>query len=334
MRGQPTSFPYSLLSVALLLIPLGNQPAEAAEKVVFGLNWLPEAEHCGFFQAKAAGLYEKAGLDVDLRPGGPDINVPNLVAGGVIDLGMGSSFTTLNAINQDIPMKTVAAFLQKDPQTLVAHAGEGVSTLDDLKGRPIMIAKFSQFEFWQFLKMRYGFSDDQIRPYTYSAAPFLADPKAVQQGYITEDAFLLGKELPAPPVSILLADYGYQNYAATAFATDAYIEAHPDLVKAFVKATADGYAECISGDYTPAMKAVMEANPEHTAELFHFKMKQMRERELVNGGDAKSLGIGAMTDARWQSFFETMSSAEIYPAALDYKSAYTLDFAGKGAGTQ
>jgi NitT/TauT family transport system substrate-binding protein len=74
--------------------------ALGAEKIRFNLNWLPEGEHCGFFQAKAAGIYEQAGLDVELRPGGPDINVPLLVSNGTADLGMGSSFTTLNMVDQ------------------------------------------------------------------------------------------------------------------------------------------------------------------------------------------------------------------------------------------
>lgn len=312
------------LAAACLTVSVGT--ANAATKVVFGLNWLPQGEHCGFFQALATGLYEQAGLDVELRPGGPDINVPNLVAGGALDLGMGSSFTTLNAVNQGVPLKTVAAYLQKDPQTLVAHPGQGVETLEDVKGRPVMIAKFSQFEFWQFLKMQYGFSDEQIRPYTYSAAPFLADPQAVQQGYITEDAFLLGEALPEPPVSILLADHGYQNYASTVFGTDAFVAEQADVVEAFLDASAAGYRQCIEGDYTAALDAVTAANPEHTADLFHFKVAQMRDRDMVTGGDAGTLGVGAMTDERWKSFFDTMSSAGIYPADLDFTAAYTLDF--------
>ena len=239
---------------------------------------------------------------------------------------MGSSFTTINMIKEGIPARTVAAFFQKDPQTLVAHAGQGVSTLEDLKGRPIMIAKFSQYEFWQFLKQKYGFTDEQIRPYTYSAAPFLADPKAVQQGYITEDALLLGKELPEPPVSILLADYGYSNYATTVFGTTAWLDAHKDAVKTFLKVTADGWALCMKGDYADAMKAVIKANPDHSEELFHFKMKQMAERGLVTSGDAEAGGIGAMTDARWKDFFDTMSGAGVYPPDLDYKAAYTLEY--------
>ena len=311
---------------AALLLAWAPLPAAAGEKVVFGLNWVPEGEHCGFFQAQARGFYKDAGLDVELRPGNPNVNMPQLVAAGEIDMAMGSSFTTLNMVAHGIKAVTVAAMFQKDPQTLVAHAGQGVSTLEDLKGRPIMVGQFSRNEFWQFLKARYGFSDDQLRPYAYSSVPFLADPKAVQQGYITEDAVLLGKLLPEPPVSILLADYGYDNYATTIFTMASYVAAHPATVLAFVDATRRGYDECVHGDYTPAMEATLRLVPEGGEALYRFKLAQMRERGLVDGGDAAEHGIGAMTDARWSSFFATMAQAGVYPKDLDYRAAYTLRF--------
>ncbi len=311
------------LALAAGLLPLA---ANATQKIRYGLNWLPEAEHCGFFQAKAAGLYDKAGLDVELQSGGPDVNVPLLVTAGQLDLGMGSSFTTLNMVAQGIPGQTIAAFLQKDPQTLVAHPGQGVSTLPDVKGRPVMIAKFSQQEFWQFLKQKFAFSDDQLRAYTYSAAPFLADPKAIQQGYVTEDAFLLGREMTAPPVSLLLADYGYQNYASTVFGMRPYLEKNAEAVRAFIAATRQGFEQCIAGDYALGMKLLFTMNPDHGEPLFHFKIKEMKDRNMVGGGDAVSAGVGAMTDARWKDFFDTMSAAKVYPASLDYKAAYTLQY--------
>lgn len=320
------------LAAAATAAALLTQPAMAAEKIRFGLNWYPQAEHCGWFQAKAAGLYEKAGLDVELIGGSPDRNIPLLVSAGELDLGMGSSFTTLNMVSRGIPARTIAAYLQKDPQTLVAHADQGVKTLADLKGRPIMVAKFSQAEFWAFLKQKHGFDDSQLRPYAYSSVPFLADVKAVQQGYITEDAMLLGKALPKPPVSILLADYGYDNYASTVFGMDKYMAAHEKAVAAFVEATKVGWQQCIDGDYAPALKAVVAADPKHDVALFDFKMKQLRERAMVKSGDALQAGAGAMSDARWKRFFETMSAAGIYPATLDYKAAYTLKYSnGKAA---
>jgi NitT/TauT family transport system substrate-binding protein len=321
-----------LVAGALAMAVLSMPSAFALQKVRIGMNWLPEGEHCGFYQARATGLYEKAGLDVDIRPGGPDQNVAILVASGQEDLAMGSNFTTLNLVEQGTDAEMVAAYLQKDPQTLVAHPDQGIVTLNDLKGRPIMVAKFSQGEFWQFLKAKFGFEDSQIRPYTYNAAVFLSDPKSVQQGYVTEDEFFLGKAMKKPPVIMLLADYGYLNYASALFGMKSYIDHHPDIVQAVVNATAEGYYQCMTGDYSPATKAITTANPDHSAALMDFKVKQMRDRGMVLGGDASKLGAGAMTDARWKEFFETMVKAGVYKPTLDYKAAYTLQFTNKGVG--
>ena len=303
--------------------------AFAADKVVFGLNWIPEGEHCGFFQAQERGFYKEAGLDVDLRPGNPNTNIPLMVASGELDMGMGSSFTTLNLVKSGVPARMVAAFFQKDPQTLVVHPDQGVSTLPDLKGKPVMIAQFSRGEFWQFLKVKFGFTDDQLRPFAYSAAPFLADVKAVQQGYITEDAHLLGKVMPKPPLSLLLADYGFDNYSTAVFATEKYLKGHEPVVQRFVDATRKGYEDCIKGDATPAMKAITSLNTGEDAALFNFKLSQMKSRGLVDGGDAQTLGIGAMTDQRWADFFKVMSTAGVYPKDLDFKAAYTLAYSNK-----
>ncbi len=313
-----------LLAICLALLPGTGGNALATAKIRFGLNWVPEAEHCGFVQAKASGLYDKAGLDVSLIPGGPDVNTPLLVAAGQLDLALGTSFTTLNMVAQGIPGVTVAAFFQKDPQSLVAHPHQGVEKLADVKGRPVMISNSARQEFWQFLKLKFGFSDGQLRPYTYSPAPFLADVTAIQQGYATEDAMLRGSQMPEPPVILLLADYGYDNYTDTVFGMKPYIEKHKDAVRAFVNATRDGFAACMAGNYSAGMKLLLQMNPDHGEPLFHFKIKEMKTRELVDGGDAKTFGIGAMTDTRWKAFFDTMAAAGVYSSTLNYRSAYSL----------
>jgi NitT/TauT family transport system substrate-binding protein len=304
-------------------------PLCAAEKIRFGLNWLPEGEHCGFFQAKAAGLYDEAGLDVELKPGGPDVNTPLLLSVGQLDLALGTSFTTLNMVAEGITGVTVAAFFQKDPQTLVAHPDQGISTLTDVKGRPVMISNGARQEFWQFLRLKFGFTDNQLRPFAYSAAPFLADPTAIQQGYVTEDALLRGSQMREPPVILLLADYGFDNYTTTVFGLRGFIEKKREAVRAFVDATRRGFEACMSGDYVAGMKLLLSMNPDHGEPLFHFKLKEMKKRGLVDGGDAVTLGVGAMTDERWKSFFDTMVAAGVYSRKLDYKSAYTLEFVRK-----
>jgi NitT/TauT family transport system substrate-binding protein len=310
-------------SAATVLVLLAA-PASAETALTFHLNWLPQGEHCGFFQAQAGGLYAERGLDVTILPGGPDVNVSMMVAGGQAQLGMGSSFAQMNFLTAGIDAVTVAAFFQKSPQTLVAHPGQGIDSLDDLLGRKVMIAGFSQQEFWQFLKARHGFADDQVEPYAYSSAPFLADTSAVQQGYVTEDAFLLGAEMAEPPVSILLADYGWTDYATTVFGMRDWIDANRDAVTAFLQATAEGYAECLAGTATAGEAAILAANPDHGQPLLDFKLQQMRDLALVTGDGA--LPIGAMTAARWQEFADGMIAAGLIPAGFDMSKGYDLTF--------
>lgn len=333
-RTRPAPGLKSLGALAALVgvCAIAATPAAALDKIRYGLSWVPQGEHCGVYQARETGIYKEYGLDVEIVAGGPGKNVSLLVAGGKLDFGMGDSFTTMNMVKGDIDGETIAAMFQKNPQTLVAHPDQRIEKLEDLKGRPIMVANFSRNTFWQFLRAKYGFDDSQLRAYTYNAGPFLADPKAVQQGYVTEDAFFLGKELGADPKIFLLADYGYSAYATSIFGMRPFIEAHRDLTQRFVDATIKGFESCMHGDPTPAMKAIMADNPEHSAELFDFKLAQMKKYGLVTGGDAAKLGIGAMTDARWKAFFDTMSSVGIYPSDMPYQKGYDLSFVNKKVG--
>jgi NitT/TauT family transport system substrate-binding protein len=306
--------------------------ASALEKFTYALSWVPEAEHCGFFQAKATGIYEKAGLNVELYPGGPGVNGAQLLAGGKVDAAMGTALSTLNMQNSGVPGVTIASFLQKNPQTLVAHPDPALKTLADLKTRRIAVGNFSRTQFWLWLKTAYGFEDSQLRPYTYNPSAFLADKTMIQQGYITEDEFFLGKALGSPVKTFLLADYGYPDYATTVFTTEEMIKKRRAVLQTFIDASIKGWVECLRGNPMPAYELIQKMMPEQSIELSKFKVDQMRKGGFIDGGDAAKLGIGAMTDARWQAIYEVMSKGGAYPKGMDYKKAYTLEFINKKGG--
>ncbi len=330
--NRRTTFSQCLTAAGVLFGAVVSAPSLAADKFVYGLSWHPQMEHCGWFQAKATGLYEKAGLEVELYPGGPGVNMAQLVAAGKVDAGMGTALTSLNMRNSGIPGVTVAAMLQKTPQTLVAHADPTLKTLEDLKTRKISVANFSRQQFWLFLKSKYGFDDTQLRPYTYNPSMFVADKAMVQQGYITEDEFFLGKALGSEIKTFLMADYGWPDYASTIFTTEAVTQGRRGVLQKFVDATITGWAQCINGNARPAMEAIRAAASEQSFELSEFKLSQMKKYALITGGDAAMSGIGAMSEARWKSIFDMMAEGGVYPKDLDYKKAYTLDFVNKKVG--
>src|SRR5579864_2609238 len=229
------TFLAAAMVLAALMLP-GIGTAAGADEVKFGTDWKAEAEHGGYYQAIATGIYKRYGLDVHLKPGGPQVNHAQLLAAGVLDFNVASnSFIPLNYVQQNIPMVAVAAFFQKDPTVLIAHPGQGDDNLAALKGKPIMIGSDTRVTFWLFLKQKYGYTDDQIRPYTFSAAPFLADKTAIQQGYLTSEPLTI-EQTGEKPVVMLLADAGYSSYGALIETSQTLVRDKPDLVQRFVDA--------------------------------------------------------------------------------------------------
>jgi NitT/TauT family transport system substrate-binding protein len=310
------------LMACVLTLAAGMAAAQQPTKVVFITNWYAQAEHGGFYQAVAEGIYQRQGLDVEVKMGGPQINVLQLLLAGQADLVMGYDLQTIKAVEQGLPVVTVAATFQKDPAVLIAHPG--VAALSDLKSRTLLIGQASETTFWPWLKAKYGFTDAQKRPYAFSVQQFLVDPNVAQQGYLTSEPFTIEKA-GIKPVVFLLADSGYPPYAQTVLVTATTQKDKPELIRKFVRASAEGWKSYLKNP-APGNALIKKANPEMTEELMAFGVAKMKEYGLVTGGDAKTQGILSMTDNRWKQTFDFMVSAGLTRPDVDYRKAYTLEF--------
>ena len=321
-----------IVAVLCAAAGVGLGRVAASETVSFGTDWKAEAEHGGYYQAIATGIYRGHGLEVTLRQGGPQVNHAQLLAAGRLDFNLApNSFGSLNFVAEKVPMVAVAAIFQKDPSVLIAHPGQENDTLAALKGKPIMIGSDTRITSWMFLKSKFCYTDNQIRPYTFSVAPFLADPKAIQQGYLSSEPFTIESQ-GVKPVVLLLADSGYLSYGSLIQTSDKLAREKPDLVERFVDASIEGWYSYLYGDPAPANELIKRDNPEMTDALLAYGIAKIKEYGIVVSGDAKTLGIGAMTDARWRDFFDTMSKAGVYSKDLDFRKAYTLQFVNKKVG--
>ena len=310
----------------LLGMMLAGFSASAAERVLFGTDWRAQAEHGGFYQALARGFYKERNLDVEIRQGGPQINHAQLLAAGRVEFALSSnSFIVLNYVRENIPMVAVAAIFQKDPQVLIAHPGQGNDTIEALKGKQVYIGADTRVGSWLFLKARFGFEDSQIRPYTFSIAPFLVRKSTIQQGYLGSEPFLIEQQ-GIKPVVHLLADVGYQSYGTLIQTSQKLARDKPEIVRSFVQASIRGWRDYLTGDPAPGNALIKRDNPEMTDALLEYGRRKMNEYGIVESGDAKTQGIGAFSEARWQAFFTTMSEAGLYPAEMDWRAAYTTRF--------
>lgn len=321
------------LAGALLATAVVAAPAQADEKITFITSWKAQAEHGGYYQALAKGYFKKYGLDVTIRPGGPGVDNQQLIAAGAVDFAMGSNNDyALNLQKAGADIVAVMAGFQKIPQILMTHPGNGITSLEDMKGKPIMISSGSVNTFWPFLKMKYGFDDSQIRKYTFNIAPYLVDETAIQQGYLSSEPYYAFRETGVEQTVFLLADAGYNTYASLTLVPRKWIDEKPEAVEGFVKASIEGWYDFLQGDPAPAIELIKKDNPDMQDDVIAFGMKKMNENGIVDGGDAQELGIGAMTDERWKSHFEMLVQAGLMPADMDYKKAYTLEFVNKGYG--
>ncbi|GIU66406.1 ABC transporter substrate-binding protein [Candidatus Phycosocius spiralis] len=307
--------------------PQESQSAGGKTQIRFATDWRAQAEQGGFYQALARGFYADKGLDVTLIQGGPSVNIPQLLAANAIEMGLGSNAPiVLSMVQAGAKARAVMASFQKDPQVLITHPRADIKSLADMKGKPIMLADASITAFWPWLKAKYGFSDAQVRKYTFNSAPFLADPNAIQQGYITSEPYTLKKQGKIDPQVFLLADAGYPGYAAMTLVSERFIARDGGAVRDFVEATIAGWQDYLHFDPAPGDGLIITANPDMTHDL----LAQARDKLLAYGIVETPAGeIGTMTLKRWREFFSMMAAAGIYPKDMNWESGIDLSFLPK-----
>ena len=325
-------FPIRPLIAAAATVLLGVTSAIAAEKVAFGTNWLAQAEHGGFYQSVADGTYAECGLDVTILPGGPQVNNRALMLAGKIDFHMGGDMLqAFNAVKEGIPVVSVAAIFQKHPQVILAHPG-AANSWEELKNLTLLIGDNGFQSFYQWMIAEYGFTADQRRPYTFNPAPFLADDSMGMQGYLSSEPFLVQKEGGFTPNVFLIADAGYSTYATTIETMADTIAAKPDVVKCFVDGSIKGWYTYLYGDNAAANALIKKDNPEMSDDKIAYAIEKMLENGIVDSGDAETMGIGVLSEAKVEDFYNKMVAAGVIGEGLDWKSALDTSFSGTGVG--
>ena len=307
--------------LAIALIASSPGAAQSLQRIVFSTDWLAQAEHGGFYQAVAEGTYGKYGLDVQIRMGGPQVNGLQLLAAGQLDIAMADALQVLSAIEQNVPLVAIAATFQKNPTVIISHPG--VKRLEDLKGKPIAIGAASNTTFWPWLRQKFGFTDNQKRPYGFSVQPFLAERTLSQQGFATSEPFTIEKG-GVQPVVFLLADFGYPPYSEALVVTRATLAGQRDALERFIRASAEGWRSYLANP-APGNALIRQANPEMGSDLLAYGVRKMNEFGIVTSGDARKFGLLTMTDARWTATIDFLRSVGLTKPDVDYRRAYTLE---------
>jgi len=301
--------------------------------VVFGSNWLAQAEHGGFYQSVADGTYAACGLDVTIQPGGPQVNNRALMIAGKVDYHMGGNLLeTFSAAEEGIPIVAVAASFQKEPQVIITHPGKA-ETFEDLKTLDkILIGDQGYASFYQWMKAAYGFTDEQREVYTFNPAPFITNENWGMQGYLSSEPYFVAKETGWEPDVFLIADAGYSTYSTLIETMADTVATKPEQVTCFVEGSIKGWYTYLYGDNSAANAMIKADNPEMTDEAIAYAIDKMKSAGIVDSGDAETLGIGAMTEVQVKDFFDKMVAAGVVSGDIDWAATINTTFVNKGVG--
>ena len=318
--------------IAAIAISFAASGSMALEKVAFGTNWLAQAEHGGFYQSVADGTYEACGLDVEIVPGGPQVNNRALMMSGKIQFHMGGDMLqAFSAVQERIPVVSVAAIFQKHPQVILAHPGKA-SSFEDLKNLTLLIGDNGFHSYYRWMMADYGFTEEQRKPYTFNPAPFLADENVGMQGYLSSEPYVVAKEGGFVPDVFLIADAGYSTYATTVETMADTIANQPEVVSCFVDGSIKGWYNYLYGDPSGANELIKADNPEMTDDKIAYAIERMLAVGIVDSGDALTSGIGVITEEKVGDFYNKMVAAGVISDGVDWKSAFTTEFTGNGVG--
>ncbi len=301
---------------------LSPRRARAATKIRVLTNFYPEPDHGGYYQALATGLYEKAGLDVEIKPGGPQVNGLQLLTGGETDVLMGSSIGALGALERGAPLVVIMCNFQIDPQVVVTR--KDINSLADLKGHKILVTTTGRASYWLWLKKKYGFTDDQVAAYTGNFQPFVTDPTVALGGVVWSEPFHIRKA-GADVKYFLLANEGYPPYGYPMITMRPFLDANREAVANFVRASVEGW-KSFYYDPAPALAVIKRERPDASDEWLSYAIGALKELKFLNRGDAEKGGIGIMTDERWKQLADFMLSADMLKPTTDWKSVYTTEF--------
>ncbi|OAT79190.1 bicyclomycin resistance protein [Mangrovibacter phragmitis] len=315
------------VATSLLFAATLTHFAHANDKLVLQTTWVAQAEQGGYYQAVATGIYKKYGLDVDVRAGGPQLNNMTLLLAKRADVIVSYDLQVLKGIEQHFPLQAIAAPFQFDPQGLLTHGN--VKNLDDLTGKTILVSASGQASWWPWLKTKYHLKDSQVRPYTFNMQPFLADKNTAQQAYATSEV-QQAKQAQPDSEFWLFAKYGYPAYGGILVTRNDLLAEKPDVLKRFVEASMEGWKSYLKNP-APGNALIKKENPQMTDAVLAFGISQMKKLQLIEGGDAKTGGVGVMTDKRWEATRNFMVNAGLLNPATDWKAAYTTQFYPKNA---
>lgn len=271
-----------------------DKSADGREKVIVQLDWVPEPEHGGLYQALAKGYFADDGLDVEIRPGGANIAVIESVAVGQADVGQSASTQVITAVSRGLPVRLLASVFHQLPTALMLHEDNPVNRFEDLDGKTLMARPEALY--LPFIRQKFGITFNVI-PQSYGLGQLISDPGFIQEGFYIAEPYYVQKQ-GVTLKYLRLWEAGYEVYAVL-FANDTFLMERPEVADKFRQAYIRGWQDYLENDPTPAHEAIKAARGGEAEMAFlDFSRGMILSENLAAGDPAKGETYGSLNAAR------------------------------------
>ncbi|HIC81957.1 MAG TPA: ABC transporter substrate-binding protein [Kiloniellaceae bacterium] len=286
----------SLAAGAGLLLTAGT--AAAADEVTLQLKWVTQAQFAGYFVAQDKGFYEEAGLDVTIKPGGPDIAPPQVIAGGGADVIIDWMPSALASREKGVPLVNIAQVFKKSGMMLTCRKDSGITSPADFKGRTLGVWFFgNEYPFLSWMAKLGLPTDGGPDGVTVLKQGFNVDPILQKQAdcvsTMTYNEYwqIIDAGLSADDLIV----YKYEDQGVATLEDGLYVleenlqdPAFVDKMARFVAASLKGW-EYAKNNVEEAADIVLE-NDETGAQTEKHQRRMMGEIAKLLEGSAKGLG--------------------------------------------
>ncbi|WP_169569036.1 ABC transporter substrate-binding protein [Sneathiella limimaris] len=326
------------LIASAALLSLTAISAQAADKLTLQLKWVTQAQFAGYYVAKDKGFYDEVGLDVTIKPGGPDVAPAQVLAGGGADVIIDWMPSALATREKGVPLVNISQVFSKSGMMLTCRKDMGVSSPSDFKGKTLGVWFYgNEYPFLSWmdklnLKFEGSGADIKVLKQGFNVDPLLQKQAACvstmtyNEYWQVIDAGLTPEELSV---------FKYEDQGVATLEDGLYVleesledDAMKDKLARFLKASLKGWKYAVDNN-DEAADIVLE-NDATGAQTEKHQRRMMGEiAKLIGSTEA----IGKLDEAAYQRTVDTLLASNSTPViSAAPEGAYTQEIWEKAMG--
>ena len=306
--------------VVMMLLTVGLVfSTQAAEKVTIQLKWVTQAQFGGYYVAQDKGYYQAEGLDVTIKPGGPDIATPQVIAGGGADVIVDWMPSALASREKGVPLVNIAQIFKKSGLMLTCRKDSGIKSPSDFRGKTLGVwFGGNEYPFLSWMSKLGIPTTGGSNGVTVMKQGFNVDPILQKQAEcvstMTYNEYWQVIDAGLSPSELVV--YKYEDQGVSTLEDGLYVMENKLKNKAFVskmarflKASIKGWK--YAGDHPGEAAAIVLENDDTGAQTEKHQRRMMREISKLVGNQPQ--GIGYLIPADYRRTVDVLMSSDSDP---------------------